>query len=69
MLAACLTVLSIEGLEAAAAVRPSILHDVPLSAQNGLALETSKVLHVPVAALSLCALVGKNDLGGNRQSV
>lgn len=57
-----LTVLGIERLEAAAAVRPAVLHDVALAAQDGLAFETGEVLHVPVSPLSLCALVCKDDL-------
>lgn len=57
-----LAVLSVQRLEAAAAVRPAVLHDVALAAQDGLALEAGEVLHVPVAALRLSALVGKDDL-------
>lgn len=63
MLSACFTVLCIEGLKTPTAVWPSILHDVPLATQNGLTLKTGEVLHVPVAALGFCALVGKDDLG------
>lgn len=62
-------VLCIERLKAATTERPAILHDVPLPTQNGLALETGKVVHVPVAALCLCALVSKDDLGGRRVSL
>lgn len=56
------TVLCIQGLKTGAAVRPALFHDVTLAAQNSLALETAKVLHVPVPALCLCALICKNDL-------
>lgn len=57
-----LTVLGIQRLEAAAAVRPAILHDVALTAKDCLAFETGEVLHVPVAALCFCALISKDDL-------
>lgn len=67
VLAAGLAVLSIQRLKAAAAVRPAVLHDVALAAKDGLTLEAGKVLHVPVAALRLRALVGKNDLPKNRR--
>lgn len=50
-------VLGVQGLKAGAAVRPALFHDVTLAAQNSLALETAKVLHVPVPALCLCALI------------
>lgn len=57
-----LAVLSVQRLEAAAAVRPAILHDVALTAEDRLAFETGEVLHVPVAAFCFCALVSKDDL-------
>ena len=60
------TVLSVEGLEAGAAVGPSLLHDVALAPQHGLALETAEVLHVPVTALRLGALIRKDDLRKER---
>lgn len=55
-------VLSIERLEAGAAVRPSLLHDVALASQHGLTLKTAEVLHVPVTALCLRALICEDDL-------
>ncbi len=55
-------VLCVQRLKAGAAVRPALFHDVTLAAQNSLTLETAKVLHVPVSALCLCALIWKNDL-------
>lgn len=63
VLGAGVAVLGVEGLEAAAAVGPAVLHDVPLPPQHGLALEAAEVLHVPVPPFSLGALVGENDLG------
>lgn len=62
MLPAGVAVLGVERLEAGAAVRPSLLHDVALASQHGLALEAAEVLHVPVATLGLGALIGKDDL-------
>ena len=62
MLSARLAVLGVERLEAPAAVRPAVLHDVPLAAENRLTFEARKVLHVPVATLRLGALVGEDDL-------
>jgi len=52
----------IQGLEAAATVGPSLLHDVALAAKHRLALEAAKVFHVPVPSLSFCAFVCKDDL-------
>ena len=60
------TVLCVEGLETAAAVGPALLHDVALAAQHRLTLETAEVLHVPVPALRLRALVRKDDLQTER---
>lgn len=62
MLPAGVAVLGVERLEAGAAVRSSLLHDVALASQHGLALEAAEVLHVPVATLGLGALIGKDDL-------
>lgn len=55
-------VLGVERLKAGAAVWSSFLHDVPLAAQYCLALEAAEVLHVPVPALCLGALISKDDL-------
>lgn len=55
-------VLGVEGLEAGAAVGPTLLHDVALAPQHRLTLEAAEVLHVPVTALRLRALVRQNDL-------
>lgn len=58
----CVTVLCIKGLEAVAAVWSSILHDVALPAKGGLTLVATEMLHVPVPALRLSALISKDDL-------
>lgn len=68
MLPAGVAVLGVERLEAGAAVGPSLLHDVALAPQHGLALEAAEVLHVPVATLGLGALIRKDDLGGENES-
>lgn len=69
MLGAGVTVLGVEGFEAAAAVGPAILHDVPLPSQHRLAFKAAEVLHVPVPPFSLGAFVGKNYLGGKNTNV
>lgn len=61
-------VLGVEGLEAGAAVRPTLLHDVALAPQHRLALEAAEVLHVPVTALRLRALVRQDDLRKEREA-
>lgn len=58
----CVTVLCIKGLEAVAAVWPSVLHDVALAAEGGLTLVATEVLHVPVPALCLSAFISKDNL-------
>lgn len=63
VLGAGVAVLGVEGLEAAAAVGPAVLHDVPLPPQHRLAFKAAEVLHVPVPPFGLGAFVGKNDLG------
>lgn len=68
VLGAGVAVLGVQGLEAAAAVGPPILHDVTLPPQNCLTLEAAEMLHVPVPPFSLSALVGKNDLGEETQA-
>jgi len=55
-------VLGVERLEAVAAVRLAVLHDVALAAEGGLALVATEVPHVPVPALGLGALVSEDDL-------
>lgn len=62
MFPAGVAVLSVEGLKAGAAVRTTLLHDVALPPQHCLTLETAEVLHVPVTALRLSALICKDDL-------
>lgn len=57
-----LTVFRIEGFKTVTAERSPILHDVPLSTQDCFALKATEVLHVPVATLSFCTLISKNDL-------
>lgn len=66
MFPAGVAVLGVEGLEAGAAVGPSLLHDVALASQHSLALETAEVLHVPVTPLCLSALIRKDDLRKER---
>lgn len=56
------TVLCVQGLEAVAAVWSSVLHDVALAAEGGLTLIATEVLHVPVPALRLGALISKDYL-------
>lgn len=60
MFSACIAVLSIKGLKAVAAVWPSILHDVALASEGGLALIATEVLHVPVSALRFGAFISKD---------
>lgn len=69
MLCTGVTIFRIQRLEAVATVGPSLLHDVALAAQDRLALEAAKVLHVPVSPLSFRALVRKDDLGTGSQTV
>lgn len=57
---ACIAVLCVKGLKAVAAVWPSVLHDVALAAERGLALITTEVLHVPVPALCFSAFISKD---------
>lgn len=57
-----LTVFSIQGLEAPTTVGPTIFHDVPLTSQNDFTFKAGKVLHVPVTALGLRALIVEDDL-------
>lgn len=60
MFSACIAVLCIKGLKAVAAVWPSILHDVALASEGGLALIATEVLHVPVSALRFGAFISKD---------
>lgn len=57
-----IAVFCIKGLETVAAVWPSILHDVALATEGGLALIATEVLHVPVPAFCLSAFISKDDL-------
>lgn len=57
-----LAVLRIQRFKTVTAERSPILHDVSLSTQDCFTLEATEVLHVPVATLSFCTLIGKNDL-------
>ena len=66
MLPARLAVLCIQGLEAAAAERAAVLHDVPLPTQDRLALQAAEVFHVPVSPLGFCAFICKDDLQTER---
>lgn len=62
VLSAGVAVFGVQRLVAAAAVGPTLSHDVPLTPQRRLTLETAEVLHVPVPPLGLRALVRKDDL-------
>lgn len=64
--AAGLAVFCVQRLEAAAAVRLTVFHDVPLTTQNGLAFKAGKVLHVPVTTFCFGAFVGENNLKERR---
>ena len=61
-LAAGVAVFGKHRVEAMQAIGSAVPHDVPLAAQTSVALEASKVLHVPSPAFSLRALVRKYDL-------
>ena len=61
-LPARITVLGKHAVEAGQTIWPPIPHDVSLSPELEIALETCKVLHVPRSPLGLGALVGENDL-------
>ena len=61
-LAAGVAVFGKHRVEAMQAIGSAVPHDVPLAAQTSVALEASKVLHVPSPAFSLRALVSKNYL-------
>ena len=58
-------VLGKHAVEAGEAVWPALPHDVPLSPEVSVALETREVLHVPSPALGLRALVRENYLKQN----
>ena len=62
MLSTGVAIFCIQGLEAVAAVGPSLLHDVALAAQHCLTLEAAEVCYVPVPRLSFCAFICKDDL-------
>jgi len=62
LVSAGVAVLGVQRPVAEAAVRAALPHDVPLAAQSRLTLEAAEVLHVPVSALGLRALVRQDDL-------
>ena len=62
LLSATITELREASLEALAAIRLVIFHDISLTAQLLVAVEAGKVLHVPTSFLSLCAFVCKDYL-------
>lgn len=62
MLGTGITIFSIQGLKAVAAVGSSLLHDVALAPQHRLTLKAAEVSHVPMPSFSLCALICKDDL-------
>lgn len=57
-----ITVLSVAGLVAGAAVGAALTHDIALPSQRCFAFEAAEVPHVPVPALGLGALRGEDDL-------
>lgn len=57
-----ITVLGVAGLVAGAAVGAALTHDIALASQRSFTFKAAKVAHVPVPALSLCALWGEDDL-------
>ena len=61
-LAAGVTVLGEHTVEAAEAVGSALSHDVPLTSEVTVALETGEVNHMPGSALGLSALVRKDYL-------
>ena len=63
-----LTVFRIERFKTITAEWSPIFHDVSLSTQDCFTLEATEVLHVPVATLSFCTLISKNDLFRDKKS-
>ena len=61
-LAARVAVLGKHAVKTRQTIRPSISHDVSLSPELEIALETRKVFHMPCSAFGLGALVGEYDL-------
>ena len=61
-LAARVAVLGKHAVKTWQTIRPPVPHDVSLSPELEIALETRKVLHVPRSPLGLGALVGEYDL-------
>lgn len=66
-LPAVVTVLCEHGVEADQTERLPFPHDVPLATQLLVALEAGKVFHVPGTSLSLCALIGQDNLKGEEE--
>ena len=66
-LTAGVAVLCEHAVEAPQTVGSPVPHDVALSSELEVALETGKVLHVPCAALGLSALVREDHLGDERR--
>jgi len=64
-LPAWVTVFGVQALEALSAVWFPIPHDVLLASQDLVTLETAEMVHVPVSALRLSALIRKDDLRQN----
>ena len=62
VLSARVAVLGVHVLEARAAVRTSVAHDVALAAHLTVALVAAEMLHVPTAPLRLRALVSEDNL-------
>lgn len=56
------TIFSKHGIEAVEAEGPPVPHDVPLTSQLPVALETCEMLHVPSSTFSFGALVSQDDL-------
>lgn len=64
-----ITVLSVAGLVAGAAVGAALTHDIALPSQRCFAFEAAEVPHVPVPALGLGALRGEDDLRGEGKGI
>lgn len=62
----CIAVLSKHTVETCETVRSALSHDIPLSTQVTITLETGKMLHVPSSSFGLGALIRENNLVARR---